>query len=81
MNSREKALQELKKLIREQRDRIDPRLLEKAARAISGKTGDSKDVPFDRKSAAKAIDLFLKDHADSEGFARRLRDFMHTKEH
>jgi hypothetical protein len=76
MNDRDRALDELKRRISEQKARIDPRLLKLAeSAALRRLPGESAAVPFDRESSAKAVELFLRHHADPRGFERRLAEF------
>lgn len=77
MDSREKALQELKKRIREQKARVDPRLLKLAEQAaLSRARPESASVPYDREAAEKAIAFFLETHEDRKGFEHRLVEFI-----
>lgn len=83
MTPREKALLELKKKIKEQRGRIDPKLLELAGKAASlsheGKAGKDM-VPYDRKTAAKAVELFLRGKKDDRAeFEERLMALIRKK--
>ena len=85
---RRDALEILKKQIREQRARIDPKVLKaaedavkKREKAMNNPPGDppaDKDgkVPYDKQAAAKAVALFLRDHADGKGFEKRLMDMI-----
>lgn len=84
MDSREKALETIKEQIRQQRARIDPAVLKKAQKAAAGKNLNDLQkqeaaVPYDKKSAQKAIELFLLGHADKEEFARKLSLFLSDK--
>lgn len=101
--SRESAIEELQRLIREQRSRIDPEILQKAARAadqknspppqkkqeitpqpaVSPREVSSPDVsppdvslPYDRDSAAKSVELFLRNHKDKDGMRRKLMELL-----
>lgn len=75
MTRREKALEELKKQIRAQKSRLDPRLLKMAEKAAAlrheGKEGRDM-VAYDRKSAARAVEIFLSRHGDRANFEQRL---------
>ncbi|MFH1157769.1 MAG: hypothetical protein V1721_02630 [Pseudomonadota bacterium] len=88
MNSREKAIEDLKKQIRLGRERLGPegiRELEKLARNIvkPRPTGalPAGMVPYDKKAAAKAFELFLKNHGDPEEFEKRLREMIRKSSH
>lgn len=78
-DKREKALDVLKKQIRDQRERIDPVVLARAQEALAAKANASATVPYDRAAARSAVELFLKDHADAEGFSRKLAKKIHTE--
>lgn len=97
-HTRGPAIEELKRLIREQKSRIDPRLLEVASELIAAqnkqtatpekaaiekepaakrKTAqDSQSVPYDKAAAADAVERFLKDHKDQNGFKKRLLEYL-----
>lgn len=81
VDSRQKAIDALKKQIREQRTRLDPKLLKLAEHAIAAamKIGDT--VPYDRKTAEAAIETFLKNHPDAKGFRARLLDMIRKTGH
>jgi hypothetical protein len=74
--NREKALNALKKQIRDQRARIDPAVLQRAQEALAAKaagiTPPPATVPYDREAALAAVELFLKDHADATAFSQKL---------
>lgn len=70
MDERERALESLKKQIKEQRARLDPRTIAQAEKILRGEKTDT--VPYDKKSAAETIRLFLESHPDSSGFEKRL---------
>lgn len=80
-NKRDKALDALKKQIRTQRERIDPAVLARAQEALAAKAAGVNaapaTVPYDRETARAAVELFLKDHADAEGFSRKLAHKLH----
>lgn len=82
MTPREKALLELKEKIREQRERIDPKVLKMAAKAAAlsqeGKAGQDM-VPYDRETAAKAVELFLRGRNDRAEFEERLMALIRNK--
>lgn len=79
MTEREKAIETLKKLIAEQKARIDPAILAKAAAAAQGKAakrGEEDTVPYDRAAAAKAIELFMQNHGNAADFKEKLMRFL-----
>ncbi|MEZ0261777.1 MAG: hypothetical protein ACAH80_12260 [Alphaproteobacteria bacterium] len=76
-DTREKALDVLKKQIREQKKRIDPAVLARAQEALAAKGAAAASVPYDRETARAAVEIFLKDHADAEGFSRKLAKKLH----
>lgn len=85
MEKREKALAELRKLIAEQRARIDPKILamaEKAAGAASPESGRKNTaVPYDRAAAAEIIRIFLKQHTDPTGTEKKLLELLRKTTH
>jgi hypothetical protein len=80
MDPKEKAIEELRKRIREQKARVDPDILAAAAKAAEKRRSDSarkKDfLPYDRKAAAKAVEIFLKTHANAAEFRAKLLRFL-----
>lgn len=87
MSTRDKALEDLKAQIREQRTRLDPKLLAMAEQAVrdamgGGKGAPGKDgIPYDRKAAEQAIETFLKNHPDAAGFRARLLEMIRKTQH
>ncbi len=82
MNSREKALEELKRHIEEQRARVDPEVLKQAAEAAQSQlASQGASVPYDRKAAAKAVELFLKSHRDPKDLERLIAAIMAKTRH
>lgn len=75
MDRRQALLDHLKKLVREKRATINPAVLAKAQRVAEHTQQDDK-IPYDRKSAAKAVDIFLKSHPDQQNFRVRLLEFL-----
>lgn len=78
------AIEALKRQIAEQRARLDPDVLKRAARAaeLSQKPAAEREaglVPYDRDAAAEAVRLFLEAHPDSAGFKRALHAFLERK--
>lgn len=82
MDKRQKAIEELQKQIREQRSKLDPKLLKIAEKALrAAGTGGKDHIPYDRKSATAAVELFLTGHKDAEGFKRRLLEMLGKNSH
>ena len=88
MNSKQKAIEELKKQIRLGRERLGPegiKELEKLAKNIIKpkqiETLPVGMVPYDKKAAIKAFEIFLKNHGDPEEFERRLRKMIRKSSH
>lgn len=82
MGTRDKAIEELKKQMALQKERIDPKLLQAARKAANLKQeGRAKKdmVPYDREAAADAVALFLHNHADKD-FEQRLRALLKQTE-
>lgn len=78
-DTREKALDTLKKQIREQKKRIDPAVLQRAQEAVAAKAGAATTVPYDRETARAAVEIFLKEHADAADFSRKLAKKLHQE--
>lgn len=81
---KQQKIEQLKALIRKERARLDPAVLEKAAaaaRTSAGKEDLSGLVPYDRAAAARAIEIFLKDHPDAARFEKGLAAFLRKKQH
>ncbi len=84
MSSRDKALEILKKQMQVQKERLDPKLLQIASKAAALKQEGKaqKDmVPYDREAAAKAVQLFLKNHDDRDDFEQRLLAMLRRDQH
>ncbi len=84
MSSRDKALEILKKQMAVQKQRLDPKLLQIAEKAASLKQEGraQKDmVPYDREAAARAVQLFLKNHEDRGAFEQQLLDLLRKQQH
>lgn len=84
-NSREAALQELKRQIAAQRQKLDPKVLKLAAQAAAlAQTAPDKRaeglVPYDRSAAAETIRLFLQNHPDATGFEKELLALLNQGE-
>lgn len=71
-------IKNLQRLMREKRAELDPRLLALARKAAERAHGIGDTVPYDKKSAEKAIGLFLDANKD---FRAKLLDFMSRKSH
>lgn len=76
--SRDEALAELKRQISDQRARLDPAVLARAAAAFGG---GSTSVPYDRVAATRAIELFIAAHKDKADFKARLFSFIQKQSH
>ncbi len=76
MSDRKKAIEELKRLMEEQKARLDPEVLAKAMAAAEGKKPAPSSVPYDKEAATKAVELFLKNHGDAGDFSKKLLKFM-----
>ncbi|TAL35522.1 MAG: hypothetical protein EPN97_07025 [Alphaproteobacteria bacterium] len=76
MNSREKALEELRRRIEEQKARVDPKLLRRAAEVALSGTKSGQAAPSDRAAAIRVVEIFLEEHKDREGFERRLAELI-----
>ena len=89
MDKRQKAIEELKKQIQIQRERLGPegiKELENLAKGMQGKIKRKPElppgmVPYDKASAMKAFELFLKNHGDPKEFERRLLDMIKKSSH
>ena len=83
MDKRQKALDALKEQIRQQRERLDPKLLKMAEQAVRGAMpGAAKSaIPYDRETAAAAVETFLKNHPDAKGFRAKLLELIRKTQH
>lgn len=81
MTTREKALAELKRQIKEQKARLDPRLLKMAEMAAGITKTEKNTVPYDRESASKAVEMFLANHSDAKGFRQKLLELIRKSQH
>lgn len=80
--SRQRALDELKRLMKDQRGRLDPAVLARAAAALSGGPAPAPaTVPYDRAAATKAIEIFMATHKDKADFKARLFSFIQKQSH
>lgn len=89
---RQKAIDELMQLVRDQRARLDPALLARIAEKMAPAAGvpqgakpapaaPANSVPYDRAAATRAIELFLSAHKDKADFKARLVSFMQKQSH
>jgi hypothetical protein len=92
MDSRQKAIEELKKQTRLARERLGPegvKELEKLAKAMQKPKSKAPPapkapegmIPYDKKAAAKAFEIFLKNHGDPKEFEKRLRELLKKSSH
>jgi hypothetical protein len=88
MDARQKAIEELKKQRKLARERLGPegvKELEKLAKDLGKPTASTAlppgTVPYDKKAAMAAFQLFLKNHGDPKEFERRLRDMINKSSH
>ncbi len=88
MDSRQKAIENLKKQIKLERERLGPegiKELEKLAKNIIKPKQiniiPNKTVPYNKKAAIKAFELFLKNHGNPKEFERRLREMIRKSSH
>ena len=81
------AKKELLALIKEQRERLDPKVLAQARRAIEEQMkANNKNTaepvteePYDKENASQTIRLFLKNHPDARIFERALVKRIHEE--
>lgn len=88
MDSKQKAIEELKKQRELARERLGPEGLKKLEQLAKGLTQVQKapmsppgTVPYDKKSAMEAFRLFLENHGDPEEFERRLKEMISKASH
>jgi hypothetical protein len=88
MDKKQKAIEELKKQRQLARDRLGPegvKELEKLAKGMAQARASSAippgSVPYDKKAALAAFQMFLKNHGDPQEFERRLREMINKKSH
>ena len=92
MDKKQKAIEELKKQRQLARERLGPegvKELEKLAKSMgkakpNATTGSSVppgSVPYDKKAALAAFQMFLKNHGDPREFERRLREMINKSSH
>ena len=70
-----------------EKKRLDPAVLARAQESVSARAATpattpadaSSTVPYDRAAAQAAVEIFLKDHADAEGFSRKLAKKIHQE--
>ncbi len=78
--AREEALAVLKRQISDQRARLDPAVLARAAAALGG-GAPAQSEPYDRAAATKAIEIFIAAHKDKADFKARLFSFIQKQSH
>ncbi|MCZ4281933.1 hypothetical protein [Kiloniella laminariae] len=66
---RDKVIQDLKKL----RSKLDPEVLKEVELRMNGQ------VPYDKKSARKTVELFLRDRHDQGAFAEKVLKALKDK--
>jgi len=88
MDKKQKAIEELKKQRSLARERLGPegvKELEKLAKNLgkpkAGAAVPSDSVPYDKKAALAAFQMFLKNHGDPAEFERRLREMIKKSSH
>ena len=82
MSNREKALEELRRHIEEQKARVDPELLKRAAEAAKEHMPRQEDrLAYDRKAAIKAVELFLRSHPDPKDIERLIAEIVAKTRH
>ena len=83
---KQKALAELKQLVRDQRARLDPAVLAQVAQKLAPQSNAPAPAtpasePYDRAAATRAIELFLAAHKDKADFKARLFSFIQKQSH
>lgn len=83
---KQKALAELKRLVRDQRARLDPAVLAQVAQKLTPQPNTATPAaptsePYDRAAATRAIELFLAAHKDKADFKARLFSFIQKQSH
>jgi len=88
MDKKQKAIEELKKQRQLARERLGPegvKELEKLAKKMGAPQPLSNippgSVPYDKKAALAAFQMFLKNHGDPKEFERRLREMIKKSSH
>jgi hypothetical protein len=87
MDKKQKAIEELKRQRQLARERLGPegvKELEQLAKGLQkAKTAaiPPNSVPYDKKAALAAFQLFLENHGDPKEFERRLREMINKKSH
>jgi hypothetical protein len=89
MDKKQKAIEELKKKIKIQRELLGPegiKELERMAKGMQARSAPKPSlppgmVPYDKVSAMKAFEFFLKNHGNPEEFKRRLLEEIKKKDH
>lgn len=78
MDSRDKAIEELKKQLARARAQLGPEGVERLQKMMRGVKEDS--IPYDREAALSALKLFLKNHKDREGLEKKLLELLRRSE-
>lgn len=96
MDKRQQAIAELKRQMHLARERLGPegiKALENLARAQQQGMKQASFqppkpaapppgmVPYDRAAAARALEIFLNNHGDPEGFEKKLRALLKKSSH
>lgn len=96
MDTRQQAIAELKRQMQLAKERLGPegiKALESLARAqqqgqkhaapppSKPMTPPPGMVPYDRAAAARALEIFLNNHGDPEGFEQKLRALLKKSSH
>ncbi len=88
MDKKQKAIEELKKQRLLARERLGPegvKELEKLAKGLKSPKASAASspgsIPYDKKAAIAAFQLFLKNHGDPAEFERRLREMINKTSH
>lgn len=92
-DDKQKMIETLQRQIQEQRARMDPELLERAGEAAkeqmkkamqpkaAAPAGSGETVPYDSKTAKKAVELFLKHHPDPASLEKLLAEILKKTKH
>jgi len=84
MNSRQKAIEELKKQIELGKERLGPegvKELQRMAKGIQAPSSVSTNipedsVPYDKETALKALELYLQNHGDPERLRKQILEMV-----
>jgi len=88
MDKKQKAIEELKRQRQLARERLGPEGVKELEQLAKGLQKAKKtvaippdSVPYDKKAAMAAFQLFLENHGDPAEFERRLREMINKKSH